>query len=846
MPRLDHLLVTGRTEAESFRSPLTVRTQLPPDRDRKQHGESLLAQLQIIGQESQRLEQARAAAGIEERLGIALAVEISPAGILDAGKKLEWKREGIEVLNVVDLDGSSLVTVYVPEGKLSAFERRVKEYLQVDRAPRKEGDEPKPAHISLINCITNFRRAVFQEMWTDELDPPAPEQESVFQIWLRRSGKAASEVHINFRQSASRFGIAIEPGYLSFPGRVVVAVRTTRRALEEAVDLLDVIAEIRGTRISAEFFLSGLRPFEQAQWVRDLADRTSPPSPASATPFITLMDTGVNRAHPLIAPLLSEEDMHTVLDHWGKGDHDGHGTEMAGLALHGDLRNLLAQSTPNEVPHRLESVKTMPVNGQTPSSLYGWVANEAVARIEARDPDRLRTFATMTTASGDTSAMPSEWSATLDRLAFGMHGENDNEQDLPALLGNTPVLRPRLFVVSAGNLHWSQWNNYPDQNDLERTEDPAQAWNVLSVGANTDLIDFDTSVWPDLRPIAAKGCLSPASRTSVFWPRQWPHKPDVVAEGGNGSKDARPGMPVAVGPADLRLLTTSHEPSTVMLAESGDTSAATAEVARVCAHLQRRYPSYWPETVRAVVANSATYTTAMQARLDMTQTQRETLVGRYGFGRVQIESALNSQLRKPTVVLQETIVPYAVDGQASKLGMINLHDLPWPTSELEALGSTQVALKVTLSYFIQPNPSRRGWQSKFKYQSHGLRFAVRAASETHERFLQRINRVRRDQMGDDREDSMPDPDNTGWLLGSRIRSRGSMHCDTWFGTAQQLAHKSEIAVFPVGGWWKEMGRYLPTPLKVRYALVVSLEAFAATDVDIYTPIANEIAITVPS
>ena len=96
-------------------------------------------------------------------------------------------------------------------------------------------------------------------------------------------------------------------------------------------------------------------------------------------------------------------------------------------------------------------------------------------------------------------------------------------------------------------------------------------------------------------------------------------------------------------------------------------------------------------------------------------------------------------------------------------------------------------------------------------------------------------------MGDDRESSMPDADSAGWLLRSRLRSRGSLHLDTWFGTAAALANKSEIAVFPVGGWWKEIGAQLEEDIEMRYALTVSLEVYTDADINIYTPIATVIA-----
>jgi hypothetical protein len=846
MPDLDHLFVAGYVEGQDFRSPLSVRAKSPPDRDRNNHGNRLLIQLERMATEIERLRQLRAASGTPEHQGVAIALEISPPGTLDPGKQLEWKRDGIEVLSVVDAPNAEIINVYVPPGKLGAFERRVREYLTKENAPRKEGQEPQPKNARLINAISSIRRAAFAELWTDKDAPPDREQAMVFQIWLRLGTEAPNQTYTAFKEAAQRLEVVVEPGYLTFPGRVVVAARSTRAALEQAIDLLDFVAEIRKTSLPAEFFLSDLRPFEQAEWVRDMAGRTEVAPADQNPPRVALLDTGVNRGHPLLSPLLDPADLHAVLGTWDTADHRGHGSEMAGLTLYGDLRAPLASRDSHSVPHRLESVKILPDAGANLPHLYGWTCDEAVRLVEQVRADATRTFSMMTTVIGATAGWPSEWSATIDRLAFGLRGASADSLDLPTMDGDTPRIHPRLFVVAAGNIPWPQWVARPGQNDLEAIEDPGQAWNALTVGAHTDLIEFDHDKWPDLQPIASPGSLSPSSRTSLMWPDRWPVKPDVVAEGGNGCIDGAATPQVTVGPEDLRLVTTSHEPARTLLAESGDTSAAAAEVARICAHLQSRYPTYWPETIRALVVQGAGYTQAMRSDQGIVPTyaDRRTLLRRYGHGRVSMESSLNSALYRPTIIQQETIVPYVLEGSTYRLGQMNAHNLPWPKAELERLAEAEVFLKITLSYFIQPNPSRRGWHSKFRYQSHGLRFAVRGASETEERFHQRINGIKRDEMGDDREESMPDPDNEGWLLRRTLRSQGSLHSDTWYGLASELANKSGIVVFPVGGWWKEMAGRTQPNRRVRYSLVLSLDVSANADVDIYTPIANQIVVPV--
>ena len=50
-----------------------------------------------------------------------------------------------------------------------------------------------------------------------------------------------------------------------------------------------------------------------------------------------MLDTGVNRGHPLLTASLDPADTHACETSLGSNDHDGHGTGMAGLVLYGDL-----------------------------------------------------------------------------------------------------------------------------------------------------------------------------------------------------------------------------------------------------------------------------------------------------------------------------------------------------------------------------------------------------------------------------------------------------------------------------------------------------------------------------
>ena len=55
-------------------------------------------------------------------------------------------------------------------------------------------------------------------------------------------------------------------------------------------------------------------------------------------------------------------------------------------------------------------------------------------------------------------------------------------------------------------------------------------------------------------------------------------------------------------------------------------------------------------------------------------------------------------------------------------------------------------MRVTLSYFIEPQSRRVGGvRSRYRYESHSLRFDVKRPLETTNQFRKRINRLARDE-----------------------------------------------------------------------------------------------------
>ncbi|WP_066125311.1 MULTISPECIES: S8 family peptidase [Alcaligenaceae] len=816
--RRRHLFPTQTRNAERFTSPSSGgRTAAAPHRDRATHGPALMAQLQTVREAEQALAPVFDDADLETGIGLNIEfASFADAELLAAS--LADSRQGIELSNVRQQnDGVTLATAWVPQGKLTFFEKKIQAYIEERRS-----DDGLRALDSrpLIDAIQNIRVAAFEALWTDdpELLPASADLAVWWEVWLSRSPRRTALLD-DFRRVAQAAGVQVSRSSVTFPERIVVRVHATRNQLQQPV-LLSLMAEIRRARDTAAFF-DEMNVADQAEWVESLAARIVVPD--DDAPVVCLLDTGLTRAHPLLAQsVLEDTGTLTVNPGWGTADNAGHGTELAGLALYGDLVQALGHDEPVTLTHRLESVKLLHADHGNEDKDFGSLTIDAVAQPEARAPDLRRVFClAISSEQGRDRGRPSAWSAAVDSLASDWINDGQTR---------------RLFCIAAGNIQPTEaWAGYPGSFARPEygIEAPGQAWNALTVGAYTDKLQIEEQDAQHYQPIAPRGCLSPFSSTSVNWDNDWPWKPDVVFEGGNAGRDGD----FASSFPSLSLLTTSHEPAQRLLTVSWATSAATALAANMAGQIMRTYPELWPETVRALMVHSARWTPAMlQAYcVGATRTQRTANLMRYcGYGVPDLSRALWSGRHALTLLVQDTLQPFTRQGSAAvQTQDMHLHDLPWPRDILLALGETPVKMRVTLSYFIEPNPGERGFQDKYSYQSHGLRFDVRRRAETDAVFRARINRLARDA------DYARANADQGWVLGDVQRRRGSLHADIWEGTAADLANRGQIAVYPSGGWWKTRPGHKRYNQPAHYALLIAIET-PEIEQDIYAAVAAQI------
>ena len=807
--------------------------------DRHRHGSSLL----------QQYETALASHGEAPEVAGAYISFLSFPGFELALESLDVQRVGdqpelVAVRETASEDGPiQVATVFIPDGEKEYFLKRLAQYVE-------SSGQDKARNATLVEGIQSIHRATIRELWTDS-DEAYPTDSAAmrwWEVWLRQ--RDGNELE-RFTAFADAHGLRTSDHYLGFGERTVVLLYATADHLADAFHSLDDIAELREPH-DVGSFLAELPAAEQADWLDDLRGRLRPAS--AGAPVVCILDTGIQHDHPLLTDSIDPLDLHVADPGWQVRPVYGHGTEMAGLALYGDLHSAVLDSGTVELRHRLESVKFLPDGGNNDRDLYGAVTARSVDQPEIQAADRPRVFMLAVTARRPSvvggegniglapeAGKPTSWSASIDALAFG-RAIDDTDPKFTYLDRDEPR-RPRLFIISAGNIRDPAGiDDHLSRSDLEPVEDPAQSWNALTVGAYSSHDDMSGAPadFAGYEPIAPRGELSPVSRTSVLFDRKkWPFKPDVVADGGNVA--ASPDRTAVDTPPNLALLTTRFRAlGDGFFTTTRDTSAATASVAAIAADIYAAYPDLRPETVRALIVHSAEWTDAMRARFDAesSKTALTSLLRRYGMGVPDSNRALYSATDALTLVAEAKIHPYEREGgsNAGKTREMNLQELPWPIAQLEALGAARVRLRVTLSYFVEPNPSSRGWTGRYIYPSHGLRFATRRPEESVKSFRRRINT--RARIDGDRPPSLDTEQ--GWLFGSnQQQAAGSLHTDIWSGTAAALASKGAIAVYPVAGWWKKRARGDQSDRGVDYSLILSIES-PEVEVDLWTPVYQQI------
>ena len=607
-----HLWVRGRAESRDFHR-VGGGDRKIRDVEHRAHGRARRDELNRALREHER-RRAEELPTLEEleALGVTLVLEGADAKFPLRIESLERmsthrvqpKRPLWLLLSVTPAKGDEpeKAMVWVSDEYRARFVKLFEEYLE-RRSPTGE-----PWNRELVANLGRIRAAVVRDLWQSAGEPPTSGLHW-WELWLRPSPDGVERL----RDYAQATGATVSERILRLSDRTVTWMRSSWDHLQALPFTAVPLAEIRKPELVET--IEDFPRDEQDELTEDLAQRVE--AAGDTAPAVCHLDTGVMRSHLLLAPSLPEDDMHSAVG----GDTVGtsnHGTLMAGLALYGPLEELLLGNSDVALRHRLESVKILPDAPRENDALtYGVVTAAATALPEATAPARPRVFCMPVTAEPENPGEPSLWSAAVDALSVGV-GVGRSEDGIEVLGAPDPDAT-RLFVISAGNVGPEDLqSDYLAGCDTAAIEDPAHAWNALTVGAHTELASTpEDPAFDGWAALGAEGNLSPHSRTSLaFATRTWPIKPDICMEGGNILTDGGTSFHEPHPLLCLRTTDTRHD---LALGSAYATSAATAQAARLAALAMATYPSYWPETVRGLLTHGAEWTPAMRTEIDSAQ-----------------------------------------------------------------------------------------------------------------------------------------------------------------------------------------------------------------------------------
>tara|TARA_R110002074_G_scaffold27499_3_gene79722 strand:+ start:8029 stop:10500 length:2472 start_codon:yes stop_codon:yes gene_type:complete len=708
------------------------------------------------------------------------------------------------------------IAVYLNKRAVSTFLGKIEKYINEDTPGG------KPRNQNLIANIENIRAATLESFWQEtEIAFPGSTQNVWWEVWFSNGNRDEITASISsFREK----GLTVNERILEFPENIVSLVKGTPEQLASTLLYQDNLAELRKPIETSDFFTNLDKTWE-GEFIDDLKTRINNEINQSNV-VVCLLDTGVNRVNPLLEDLIPTRNLDSINPEWTNADSylHGHGTPMAGIILYGDLNEPLSSSGVVNITNNVESIKIIDASTANDPDLYGKITLEAIASAEIINPRSKRIVCLAVTAPDhEYLGRPSSWSAAIDQKLFGsISNRNDNT----------------LVLISGGNLPLNERLTYPLANDDFSVQDPAQSFNAITVGSFTNKDRLDTEQFPGAALLAQRGQMSPCNSTSVNWNKRWPRKPDVVFEGGNDGifnsgildHDSLKLLSTGVGGVGRSWLTTFS-----------DTSASVALASKFASELYQKYPGYKPETIRALIIHSAEWNNEMLNNNnieDLTTEDKWNLISKVGYGIPNLERAKYSAENSLTMIAERSLKPYKYEDSRAKTNQFHLFDLPWPADILTDLAELNVKLKVTLSYFVEPNPGNRLYASDQSYKSHGLRFKMIDRNEGVERFKARVSKSIREGQEDYVQEG-----SENWLLGSQVRDKGCIHKDLWVGSAADLALRNKIAVYPVGGWWKNRKKLMRYNANVNYSLIISIET-ESTDIDIYNEVLSQIPVPV--
>lgn len=521
-------------------------------------------------------------------------------------------------LEVISQEQDTVVVLFAAETALNEFRSRLELVQRGEHATRQD----------ILFAIKGIDGWTSEDRMGQGLMDTLPADEPFkldVELWSLESPQESDRMRMHFEEELQGAGIQV----LDQVRRPVPLYRVL--SSRGGLDLLLRLRDVRRVHAPPQFYLAEGFLY---QGVPDLPVVDAPEPTASS---IVVLDSGVAAGHPLLSPALG--DAQNFIPDTSAEDVDGHGTAVAGIALHGDLEQALTED-------RIQAETTV-FSGKI---IQGNHNDEKL--LESQITAAVEYFAT-------------NYHCRVFNISIGIINKPYSEGHMPSLAATLDWLAHKyqvLFVVSAGNLLSSDLRNvddiyhrYPDYLlDLaHRIIDPAPALNVLTVGS---IAKFEVSRQgvrhpqdPTYQPLARRGQPSPFTRSGPGFNDAI--KPEVVEYGGNVFLDIRGQQSVGL-PDELGELSLSRNFVSGRLFQTfSGTSFAAPKVAHLAAQLLNLYPSASHNLLRALIVAHARVPEASRTLLQDSQQLRNLV----GYGRPDPDAARYSTDDAVTLISEDVL-----------------------------------------------------------------------------------------------------------------------------------------------------------------------------------------------
>lgn len=246
----------------------------------------------------------------------------------------EFRRAGLQVLDASD---HTAVVAFSDDPALAGFLER----LEACASGAPVGGRSEP-HAGFVDAIDSVRaREVTDRLGPDlatALIDAKPEAELRIDVELWHPGdRARARAWIDeLRDAVGQSGGRVVDAYVNDRAGLVLARVYLPAAVVRAVAELDTIATM-------DLLPTPALTIPQL-WKTSPEDLPPMSSPASNTPIVGLIDSGVASGHPLVGPAVLAAEALSASIPDGE-DRYGHGTMVAGLILHGPVDRAIARSS---------------------------------------------------------------------------------------------------------------------------------------------------------------------------------------------------------------------------------------------------------------------------------------------------------------------------------------------------------------------------------------------------------------------------------------------------------------------------------------------------------------------